>query len=462
MPTRASDRVTLAVVASPTYVRTYYRMQASTASAPAAPTTNPPASPWSTTEPAYTTGSTDTLYTVQLVAYGSAAFEYGPVQKSSAYEAAKQAYNLALNANNAPGLLHGTAVPTTNSPSAPNGSVYFRHEGSLGGPMIASYSRVSGAWVETPLRILAGQIVGGEVIGLLIKTALEGKRVELLEQRLDFYDESGNLAGSIEGFYNGAAGLGVRIGNHLIIGTQVLPYGGSVQASILSMSIGEAYTRAMYDLDTGQQLHTAMRGTTAQRNAAFPTSTAAQRLALHNAQRQWYNTTTRTTDQYFTTPADGAVNGGGAVTHAGWYPVAGSLPRSRAIKTGGVQNFGNPTPSTLININSGEFVSGGITYNSSTDRWALPHAGFWRIKFGCMFSTNSAAFSTAILDAGGNSLITQFDRAGSGFFSMDPALSRNLPPGTEVRPSVTGSGITAICNADTFFFEIEYVGPPFF
>lgn len=251
MPTRASDRVTLAVVASPTYVRTYYRMQASNLSAPAVPTTNPPASPWSTTEPAYTAGSTDTLYTVQLIAYGSAAFEYGPVQKSSAYEAAKQAWNLANQANQGqaavPRPLHGTAVPTTNSPSAPNFSVYYRHEGSVEGPMIASYTRWNGAWVETPLRISAGQIIGGEVIGLTLKTAPSGPRVEVKTDSIEFYGtpppagEPEITNGAIYAFDNGAAGRSIALGVGLTSGARALPGGGSTLAQAEVMEITDLY-----------------------------------------------------------------------------------------------------------------------------------------------------------------------------------------------------------------------------
>ncbi len=215
MPTRASDRVTLAVVASPTYVRTYYRMQASTAAAPAVPTTNPPAAPWTTTEPAYTAGSTDTLYTVQLIAYGSAAFEYGPVQKSAAFEAAKQAYNLANQANEGqaeiPRPLHGTAVPTNTAPVAPINSVYYRHQGSVEGPMMASYTRVVGGWVETPLLIRAGQVQAGAIDGLTVtgstlRTAASGQRMQFDVNGLRAFDAGGSITASL---YSGNGGLAV-------------------------------------------------------------------------------------------------------------------------------------------------------------------------------------------------------------------------------------------------------------
>lgn len=117
MTVRAKDQVTLAVLPAPSYVRTYYLLQASGLAAPAKPTTNPPASPWTTTEPSYTDGSTNTLYTVMVTAYGSVAFEYGDVQKSSSYEAAKAAYNKAVAAQSA----------ATNALTVANGKV------SLGG-----------------------------------------------------------------------------------------------------------------------------------------------------------------------------------------------------------------------------------------------------------------------------------------------------------------------------------------
>jgi len=122
-------------------VRTYYLKQSSTLNPPAKPTSNPPGGSWSTTEPAYTAGSTDTLYTVMLTAYGTVAHEYGDVQKSSSYEAAKQAYNAAQAAQGTA----NTALTTANgknkvifSTSAASGTtgyvagdLWFRKSGSL-------------------------------------------------------------------------------------------------------------------------------------------------------------------------------------------------------------------------------------------------------------------------------------------------------------------------------------------
>ena len=73
----------------------YYLLQASNLSAPSKPTRNPPGGSWSKTEPSYTSGSTNTLYFVDLTVYSDGTWAYSSVSKSSAYEAAKEAYNKA-------------------------------------------------------------------------------------------------------------------------------------------------------------------------------------------------------------------------------------------------------------------------------------------------------------------------------------------------------------------------------
>ncbi len=150
MPVRASDQITLTVLPAPTYVRMFYLLQSSTLTAPAKPTTNPPQSPWSTVEPSYTEGSTDTLYTVLLTGFGPNAFEYGDVQKSSAFEAAKQAYNMAKAAAAAAASAQSTAdgkvtvadaAPVTaNGTGKPVGAIWFKRNAS---------NRFDGVWEWT-------------------------------------------------------------------------------------------------------------------------------------------------------------------------------------------------------------------------------------------------------------------------------------------------------------------------
>lgn len=161
MPVRASDMITLSVLASVTYVRTYYLLQASTLGAPAKPTTNPPSAPWTTTEPNYTAGSTNTLYTVSLTVYGTAGFEYGDVQKSSSYEAAKQAYNLAEQASATAVSANGKVTVAAADPlvadgaGKPAGSMWYRR--GVGSELVGMWEWTGSAWAP---RIMTDSMVG--------------------------------------------------------------------------------------------------------------------------------------------------------------------------------------------------------------------------------------------------------------------------------------------------------------
>ena len=159
MAIRASDRVTLAVVAAPSYVRQYYLLQASTLNPPAAPTTNPPVAPWTTVEPNYTEGSTSTLYTVMLTAYGSVAFEYGPVQKSSSYEAAKTAFNKAVAAITVANLAEQAAADLIRASQTDPGHVPGRIWIILDaqGRTVGIRQSVNGVW--TSYGLMADQVI---------------------------------------------------------------------------------------------------------------------------------------------------------------------------------------------------------------------------------------------------------------------------------------------------------------
>lgn len=69
----------------------YYKLATSK---PSTPTTNPP-SGWTTTEPTYTSGSTNNLYLVDCTIYTDETFAFSSVSVSSSYAAAKDAYDLA-------------------------------------------------------------------------------------------------------------------------------------------------------------------------------------------------------------------------------------------------------------------------------------------------------------------------------------------------------------------------------
>lgn len=100
MAVKAKAEITLSRIIDIESVTRYYLLQSSTASAPSKPTANPPGGNWKTTEPSYTSGSTNTLYFVDLTVLTNGTFSYSAVSKSSSYEAAKEAWNKANNAQN--------------------------------------------------------------------------------------------------------------------------------------------------------------------------------------------------------------------------------------------------------------------------------------------------------------------------------------------------------------------------
>lgn len=169
MTVLAGDQVTLAVLPAVTYTRTYYQLRASNLSVPPVPSTNPPPGPWRMTEPSYSEGSTDTLYTVALTAFGDTDFEYGPVQVSSSYEAAKAAYNKAvsvLSVASGKNTLNfsTTTPPTTGNANRVIGDIWWRRSGTV---VIGQWMWTGTAWTETPLRdeVIASLSLGKLVAG---------------------------------------------------------------------------------------------------------------------------------------------------------------------------------------------------------------------------------------------------------------------------------------------------------
>ena len=99
---KASVQITLFSVADGVDIQAtyrYYLLQSSTLAKPSAPTSYPPPSKWSDSEPTYDGTSTNTLYFVDCVVFSDSTFSYSAVSKSTSYEAAKAAYNLANDAN---------------------------------------------------------------------------------------------------------------------------------------------------------------------------------------------------------------------------------------------------------------------------------------------------------------------------------------------------------------------------
>ena len=101
MAVKAAGSVTVASITDVASTTRYYLLQASTLTAPAKPTANPPGGSWSATEPTYTEGSTNSLYTCDLTTFSDGTWAYSAVSLSTSYEAAKAAYNKAVAAANA-------------------------------------------------------------------------------------------------------------------------------------------------------------------------------------------------------------------------------------------------------------------------------------------------------------------------------------------------------------------------
>ena len=99
MAIKASATITLSFMVDVKATYRYYKLQSSTESAPSIPTSATPTG-WTDTEPTYTEGSTNTLYIVDKTVFTNDTFLYSAVSKSTSYEAAKAAYNKAVNAQN--------------------------------------------------------------------------------------------------------------------------------------------------------------------------------------------------------------------------------------------------------------------------------------------------------------------------------------------------------------------------
>lgn len=97
MATLASAQITLSSVVDVSAVYRYYLLQSSTLAKPSKPSASPSSAPsgWSDAEPTYTSGSTNSLYTVDGTLFSDGSWSWSDVQLSSSYEAAKTAYNKA-------------------------------------------------------------------------------------------------------------------------------------------------------------------------------------------------------------------------------------------------------------------------------------------------------------------------------------------------------------------------------
>ena len=136
MEVKARAEITLSSIRDVQSVTRYYLLQSSTSAAPAKPTTNPPGGSWATSEPTYTTGSTNSLYFTDCTVFSDGSFVYSDVSLSSSYEAAKVAYNKAAGAED----VATAAQETANGKN----TVYYQASAPSGGTY-----KVNDIWFET-------------------------------------------------------------------------------------------------------------------------------------------------------------------------------------------------------------------------------------------------------------------------------------------------------------------------
>lgn len=139
----------------------YYLLQASNLDAPDQPTLNPPGGSWSETEPSYTSGSTNTLYFVDLTIFSDGTWSYSAASKSSAYEAAKEAYNKAQAAGDKATAANTTAQAVQ---TALNGLTVVDANG---------VTKVNGGRIDTKSLFAqditaTGTITGAQLIGAIL------------------------------------------------------------------------------------------------------------------------------------------------------------------------------------------------------------------------------------------------------------------------------------------------------
>ena len=96
MAIKGSATITLTQYRDTQSVTRYYKLQTAGSSAPLKPTTKPPSSDWTDSEPACDISKE--LYFCDLTIFSNGEWEYSSVSKSSSYEAAKEAYHKAQSA----------------------------------------------------------------------------------------------------------------------------------------------------------------------------------------------------------------------------------------------------------------------------------------------------------------------------------------------------------------------------
>ena len=191
------------------------------------------------------------------------------------------------------------------------------------------------------------------------------------------------------------------------------------------------------------------------------------RLALQNSGAVTIRTDTGWTEQYYAT-YNAATNPGGA-SPAGWYPVEGTMPDARVVRSTTGYTFSAGTWHTLFNTahwTNQKTPTGGITWDG---RYTVSIPGEYQVEASVF--TNGIYHtilclkknSTSVDGNGYQSSTTNY--GGSGWNVTNLTKRLTLTAGDAVGLSFyagsNGTSTTYNWNADgTSYFGIRYIGPP--
>lgn len=313
MAVRASGRITLVGLADFSYQRPYYLLQDSTLAAPGAPSTNPPAAPWSTTEPSYTPGATVTLYRVDLGVWGDGTFQYGPVQVDSKYEAAKAAYNAAAAAQQTASSAMTTADGKSTIVRSANvaggagayklGDQWWQYSGAN---VIAMWLHDGTQWVSYKMNYqVLGQLDATNItVGELNAAILKGRSVtidKLLITSMDNLIQDPGFEANTTAAWNLTSpttnvATNPRTGARaLAMGTQGSAYVGAMTAPSFRVEEGEQYRVGFWIRAAAANTSSnpvAVRFNTGTTEASTPTATADIQLGYADGATSYANVST--------------------------------------------------------------------------------------------------------------------------------------------------------------------------
>jgi hypothetical protein len=216
-------------------------------------------------------------------------------------------------------------------------------------------------------------------------------------------------------------------------------------------------------------------GTSANRDAKHGVpADAASQAALANKRIQWWNTQFGWFESYYAAAGTAGLTVPGLeYGAAGWYPVAGNLPRIDMISNG-VQSLApgatytlwTPVPSTYGWRNTTD-----LSFNSSTGRVTVGRAGRYRIFMNLQGGTtaqSNAAIAYLVADEGTSTpLALGKYQTDASYGSVGPVMASDVPLGAgqtlrwlyAAGPNPFAFGANPAGGRASGEFSVQYLGP---